>query len=161
MSEILAVTLEASIIVCALLAGVFLTFSDFVMKSLRAAKPAAGIEVMQIINRKVWATVFMVLLLGFACVSALLVGYAYLNLAGMAGLWIIAGGMIYLIGVIVVSLVFNVPMNNRLDVMDCNSAHAASYWQSDYVPRWTYWNWIRALSGAAAAICYLTALLLL
>ena len=47
-----------------LVAGVFLTFSDFVMKSLFAAEPAAGTEAMQIINRKVYNSIFMVLLIG-------------------------------------------------------------------------------------------------
>ena len=37
-----------------LLAGVFLTFSDFVMESLLASKASAGTEAMQIINRKVY-----------------------------------------------------------------------------------------------------------
>ena len=68
---------EVSVIVCGLVAGVFLTFSDFVMKSLAASRPASGIESMQIINRKVFKTVFMALLLGMSALSPLLTGYAY------------------------------------------------------------------------------------
>ena len=41
--------------------SVFLTFSDFVMKSLFASQPATGTEAMQIINRKVYHSIFMVL----------------------------------------------------------------------------------------------------
>ena len=43
----------------ALLAGVFLSFSDFVMRSLAATQPAGGIEAMQQINRKVFRTLFI------------------------------------------------------------------------------------------------------
>ena len=60
---------EISVIACVLVSGVFLTFSDFVMKSLAAANPVGGIESMQIINRKVFKSVFMVLLLGMSGLS--------------------------------------------------------------------------------------------
>ena len=161
MPDILPLVLELSIIACALVAGVFLTFSDFVMKSLGAAKPAAGIEVMQMINRKVWATVFMVLLVGWCAFSPLMAGFAYFNIEGPAGLWIMAGGLAYTGGVFAVSFIYNIPMNKRLDVMDCNSAKAADYWQTVYLPRWTFWNWVRAITSAVSAVCYLVALLLI
>ena len=147
---------EVSVIVCGLVAGVFLAFSDFVMKSLAASKSAGGIESMQIINRKVFKTVFMVLLLGMSALSPLLIGYAYFYVSGSASSLVIAGGTIYLVGVFLVSLVFNVPMNRRLDAMDYSSSDAASYWKS-YVPVWSFWNYIRAISAGGSAICYLVA----
>ncbi len=129
-----------SVIACGLVSGVFLTFSDFVMKSLAAANPAGGIESMQIINRRVFKSVFMVLLLGMSALSPFLIGYAYLNVTGSASAWIIAGGVIYLAGVFLVTLIFNVPMNQRLDAMDYAAADAATYWTNTYVPSWTFWN---------------------
>jgi hypothetical protein len=53
----------------ALVAGVFMAFSDFVMRSLRVAAPGAGIEAMQQINREVYGSVFLVGLLGLVPVS--------------------------------------------------------------------------------------------
>ena len=147
-----------SVIACGLVSGVFLTFSDFVMKSLAAANPAGGIEAMQIINRKVFKSVFMVLLLGMSALSPFLIGYAYLNVTGSASAWIVAGGAIYLAGVFLVTLVFNVPMNRRLDAMDYSAADTVSYWRT-YVPSWSFWNHLRTLSSAASAICYLVACL--
>ena len=41
------IVLEISLVACAVVSGVFLTFSDFVMRSLNGAKNAAGVEVMQ------------------------------------------------------------------------------------------------------------------
>ena len=58
-----------AVLACGLVAGVFLTFSDFVMKSLAASPPAGAIEAMQVINRKVYRTLFMALLLGMAALS--------------------------------------------------------------------------------------------
>ena len=148
----------SSVIACALVAGVFLTFSDFVMKSLAAAQPAAGIEAMQIINRKVFKTVIMVLLIGMAAISPVLIGYAALALSGAAAGWVIAGGVFYFVGVFLVTVAGNVPMNQRLDALDHTSAEAAVYWQT-YVPVWSRWNTLRTASSTASAVCYLVACL--
>lgn len=150
-------TIEISSIVSAVVSGVFLTFSDFVMRSLNGAKTPAGIEVMQIINKEVFKTVFMVLLLAMSAYSLFLTGYAYFQISGLPQLWIMVGGLVYFLGVFVVSMLFNVPMNNRLEKMNYNSAEAARYWQNTYYPRWTLWNYVRAISSAISAACFLVA----
>lgn len=152
---------EIAIIASAVVSGVFLTFSDFVMKSLAATNPAGGIETMQIINRKVFATVFMVLLIGMSALSPALGTYAYLYLNGVASIWIVAGSGLFFVGAFGVSLIFNVPMNQRLDKMDHSSTEAATYWTNTYVPSWSFWNYVRAITSAGSAICFLVASLLL
>lgn len=146
-----------SVMAYALVAGVFLTFSDFVMASLGAAAPAGGVEAMQIINRKVFRTLFMVMLLGMTLASPMLAAYAYWELSGPAVAWVVTGGAVYFVGTFLVTMVFNVPMNVRLDRMDHQSAEAAAYWQR-YVPVWSFWNWVRTTASAAAAVCLLMAL---
>lgn len=155
--NLLFLSMQASVIACAVVAGVFLTFSDFVMRSLDAARPTAGVEVMQVINREVYKTVFMALLLGWSVFSLVLMAYAYTSLAGAVANWILAGGAVYLVGVFAVSLIFNVPMNRHLDGMKYTAPNAATYWAETYRPRWTRWNTIRVISAAAAAGCYLMA----
>ncbi|NOX83911.1 MAG: DUF1772 domain-containing protein [Alphaproteobacteria bacterium] len=144
-----------SAIACAIIAGVFLTFSDFVMRSLNKADGIAGVEVMQIINREVFRTVFMVLLIGMAPLSLALIGYTYFNVSGLASLFIISAGASYIFGVFAVTLAFNVPMNNRLDAYDPASPEASAYWAARYYPRWTAWNHIRTIASAVAATCFL------
>ncbi len=150
-------TIEIATIASAIVGGVFLTFSDFVMRSLNGAKAAAGIQIMQIINREVFKTVFMVLLLGMSAGSIILATYASMQITDASQLWIILGGSTYFFGVFVVSMAFNVPMNNRLDKMDYSSEEAAQYWQKIYYPRWTFWNYVRAVSSTIAAVCFLVA----
>ncbi len=157
MSTWFLVTLEVSVIASALVAGVFLTFSDFVMKSLAAAKPAGGIESMQIINREVFRTVFMFLFLGMAAFSPFLASYAYLSNAGSVSEWTVAGGILYFLGVFMVTIIFNVPMNKRLDRMEYSGDQTAAYWKNIYVPRWTFWNYVRAIASAGSAVCFLIA----
>ncbi len=150
-----------SVIACALVSGVFLAFSSFIMRSLNNAKSSAGIEVMQIINREVWPTLFITLLLIMSALSPVLVGYAYFHLGGAVFNLISIGGIAYFIGTFMVSLTFNVPMNNRLDAKEFSSADATVYWTTTYIPHWTFWNYVRAASSACAAICYLMVCILL
>lgn len=157
MSNWFFIVCEISVIACGLVSGVFMTFSDFVMRSLDGARTAAGVEVMQVINREVFRSIFMFLLLGMSALSPFLIGYAYFRVAGSASAWIITGGAIYLVGVFVVSLVFNVPMNNRLDAKEYSGTEAATYWTNTYFPHWTFWNYVRALASAGSAICFLVA----
>lgn len=136
-----------------LVAGVFLTFSDFVMKSLRAAQPAAGTEAMQIINRYVFRSLFMVLLVGLIPVSALMVVFAYVFLDGGLATCLITGGLLYFFGVFLVSMVGNVPMNQTLEALPQGGAAAQTYWPK-YVKGWVLWNHIRWITALGASTCY-------
>lgn len=140
----------------ALVAGVFLTFSDFVMKALVTAEPAGGIESMQRLNRTVFRSVFLALFVALAPVSIGLAIYAIAALAGPAVAWIIAAAVIYVPGVFFVTAFGNVPMNQRLDGMDHRSAEAADYWRT-YGRVWTRWNHVRTIGSAATAVCFLLA----
>jgi len=155
----LLLTYEVSLISCALVAGVFLTFSDFVMRSLNGARTSAAVEVMQGINREVFKTVFMVLLIGMWGLSAALGAFAYLGALGSSSTAILWAAIVYSIGVAGVTLVFNVPMNTRLATKDYDSPKGAAYWTDVYYPRWTFWNWLRGVASAVAAVFYLNACL--
>ncbi|MEX3006904.1 DUF1772 domain-containing protein [Hoeflea sp. TYP-13] len=149
--------LQVSSIACAIVGGVFLAFSDFIMRSLNRAESGAGIEAMQVINREVLKSVFIVLLLGLSALSPVMIGYALFNLGGLIRILVMLGGAIYLVGVFAVTVVFNVPMNNRLAGSKSTSQEGLSYWASTYFPDWTAWNHVRASASVAAAICYLAA----
>lgn len=155
----LLLTYEISLISCALVAGVFLTFSDFVMRSLNGARTDAAVEVMQGINREVFKTVFMVLLIGMWVVSAALGVAAYLGLLGSGSSSVLYAAFVYSVGVAGVTLVFNVPMNTKLAAKAYDSPEGAAYWTDVYYPRWTFWNWVRGIASAVAAVLYLNACL--
>lgn len=150
----------AAVIACGLIAGVFLAFSDFVMKSLFAASPAGGIEAMQLINRKVYGSVFMILLVAMLVTSAVLALYASVYMTSSAAIWISGGCALYVVGVFIVTVVVNVPMNRRLDAMNRESAESVSYW-AVYASSWTLWNHVRTIASAGAAVCFLIGCLVL
>lgn len=140
----------------ALVAGVFQSFSDFVMKALVATEPAGGIEAMQTINRTVYRSVFIVLLLVLAPAAIAMTILALAVLNGPAVIWILAGTAIYLTSVFGVTLFGNVPMNNRLKDLGHRLAETVAYWRI-YGVVWTRWNHVRTLGSAATAVCFLMA----
>lgn len=148
MSTTVFFVLQLSILAYALVAGVFLAFSDFIMRSLAITGGSGGVEAMQAINREVFRWVFMTLFLGMAAASLLLAGYAFVGIGGPAGRLIAAAALVYLFGCFGVTVAFNVPMNRALAGMELSSEATRAYWMQIYVPRWTFWNSVR--TGAAA-----------
>jgi uncharacterized membrane protein len=153
MSPFFLTLLQLSILAYALVAGVFLAFSDFIMRSLALTGGTGGVEAMQVINREVFRWVFMTLFLGMVAVSLVIVGYGAINLAHPSGGLILLAGLLYLIGCFGVTVFFNVPMNEALAGMNLSEDATRAYWTDTYLPRWTFWNTIRTLAcGAAAAL---------
>lgn len=151
--------LQFAVIAYAIVGGVFLAFSDFITRSLYRTGGSGGIEAMQVINREVFRWVFMALFLGMAAVSLFLVGLAATDLSTPGSVLILVAGLIYLIGCFGVTVVFNVPMNEALAGMDPSSAASRTYWTETYQPRWTFWNTVRSLACALAAVLLLNGLL--
>lgn len=133
-----------------LIAGVFLAFSDFIMKSLNRMEESAAIEAMQSINLWVYRSLFMIGLYTMVPVS----------LAGIL-LWFLAdgpasfaiGGALYLIGVIIVSGLGNIPLNHKLAVLKADERDSKLFWVV-YVQKWSAYNHLRVLGAALAALCF-------
>jgi uncharacterized membrane protein len=150
---------QFALVAYAFVGGVFLAFSDFIMRSLALTGGTGGVEAMQRINREVFRWVFMALFLGLAPVSLVIAGYGASQLDGPAATLIAAAGLTYLVGCFGVTIVFNVPMNEALGRMDLSDAATRDYWRRTYVPRWTFWNSVRTAACAAAAGLLLSGLM--
>lgn len=154
--QLFEISLVAATLAAGLVAGVFLTFSDFVIRALGRAEPAAGIEAMQMINREVHRSLFVTLLLGLAVVSIVLAVVGMYLAGSDVALWLAAAAGFYIVSVVVVTARKNVPMNQHLDRMEHRSPDARSYWTT-YTRDWTRWNHLRWVAALAAAIGYLGA----
>lgn len=69
----------------------------------------------------------------------------------------LAGGFIYVVGMFIVTMVFNVPLNDALAVVDPSSTEAASVW-ARYLRDWTMWNHVRTIASTAACACFIAAI---
>ena len=151
--------MQFAILAYALLGGVFLAFSDFIMRSLALTGGHGGVEAMQIINREVFRWVFMTLFIGMAPVSLAIAAYGGIVVGNGPGTLFVLAGLVYLVGCFGVTVFFNVPMNEALAEMDLTSATASAYWTETYLPRWTFWNTVRTVASVVSAALLLFGLL--
>jgi uncharacterized membrane protein len=135
---------------CGLMAGVFFAFSTFVMSALARLQPAQGIAAMQSINITAINPLFMVALFGTALACIFLAVSSLLKWHQPGAAYLLIGSLLYLIGTIGVTIVFNVPLNDALAKVESGSADGANLWAS-YLANWTNWNHIRAAAALAAA----------
>jgi len=154
------VLIQIAILAYAFVGGVFLAFSDFIMRSLANTGGVGGVEAMQAINREVFRWVFMTLFLGLVPVSFIIVGYTVFHSDGPVGILMALAGLIYLIGCFSVTLFFNVPMNEALAGMEQSDSVTEHYWTQTYVPRWTFWNTVRTSACAVSSALLLFGLAL-
>ncbi len=143
---------------CGLVAGIFFAFSTFVMKALARVPSAQGIADMQSINITVINPLFMAAFLGTAAACVLVAVFSLLRWNEAEAVYLLSGGLAYLIGTILVTIVFNVPRNNVLAAVDPASANGARLWAS-YITSWTAWNHVRTAAALAAAVLLTIALL--
>jgi uncharacterized membrane protein len=148
------------------MAGFFYGFSNVVMGALRRIPAPSGIAAMQSINVVVLNPLFFVLFFGTALLGLVLGVAALVDGAGASaadpadgGLTLaLVGGLVYLVGVIGVTMARNVPMNDRLAAVDANCPEGAEVW-NDYVRRWTTWNHVRTVGALVSFVLFVLALM--
>ena len=64
------------------------------------------------------------------------------------------GGLVYVLGMTVVTMLFNVPLNNALAA---GGSASEELWPQ-YLRRWTLWNHVRTLASTAASALFILAL---
>jgi uncharacterized membrane protein len=135
---------------CGLIAGVFFAFSSFVMKALGRINPAAGIAAMQSINIVVINPLFMAAFLGTAAACAALAVGSLMSWGTPGTEYLLAGSLLYFFGTFVMTIAFNVPLNNALAKVNPASPEGGQVW-SGYLVSWTNWNTVRTVAALAAA----------
>ncbi len=138
---------------CGLVAGVFLAFSSFVMSALARLPASQGIATMQSINITVLNPLFMGLFMGTALTCLLLVISAFAKWHQPGAALLMLGGLLYFVGTFLVTIIFNVPLNDSLAAAKPDSVAGATVWAS-YITVWTAWNHVRTVAalGAAASL---------
>ena len=144
---------------CGLMAGVFLAFSAFVMKALARLPPPQGIAAMQSVNLTAVSPMFMTALFGTAAACLFLAVSSLLRWQQPGSVYLLIGSLLYLLGTVLVTIVFNVPLNGALAGVEPGSTDGASLW-ARYLANWTAWNHVRTAAALAAAasltiaLCY-------
>ena len=150
MSAVLYAATLVTALGCGLTGGVFFAFSSFVMPALKRLPTGGGIAAMQSINVLAVTPVFMTALFGTAAACLELIAWAAFSWGEQPTALVLAGGALYIVGTIGVTIAFNVPLNNRLATLHPQGSDAANRWE-EYVTKWTAWNHVRVAAALAAA----------
>ena len=137
--------------------GMMFVFSTFVMRGLDRTGPVDAITAMRGINAE--ANSNPVFLLGYfgATILALVVGVIAAIQLRQPGSWVVLVGAVLAILAAVITMAFNVPLNNHLDTVNpvgLSAADAAREWQAYFTP-WTNWNHVRTATSFIAAVVML------
>ena len=150
MSGVLYAATLATALGCAMMAGVFFAFSAFVMKPLARLPAEQGVAAMQAINVAVVTFAFMAALFGTAVACGALAVWALFAWGERFGPYLLAGGALYLIGTILLTIAYHVPRNEALATVEPLGADAEGQWRR-YLSGWTAWNHVRAAATLSAA----------
>jgi uncharacterized membrane protein len=147
-----------AIVGAGLMAGIYYTFSTFTMAGLRRLPPEQGAAAMQAVNIEAVRPALMSVFFGTALAGIVLYALAIVEFDGLRSVLSIAGATLY-ISSIVITAVFNVPLNDRLAAVDPTSSRGLSTW-SEYQRRWTRGNHVRMAVSVAAAVVLVASLVL-
>jgi uncharacterized membrane protein len=136
---------------CALVGGLYFAFSTFIMTALERTGPAAGRAAMNSINTVILRSLFMPFFFGTT------IGCLVLAIAGFIERrwWLVAGGVVYVLGMTVVTMIWNVPLNNAL--LRSEGDAGAEAWRR-YLVEWTRWNHVRTVASVLSAAFFIAVL---
>ncbi len=156
MDAIITATLWFSAIGAGLMAGVYFAFSTFITTSLARIPQAEGVSAMQSINTTILRSLFMPLFFGTTLAGIAMAVLALLNWGQSGSAAMFGGGVIYVFGMFLCTVVFNVPQNSALAAVDVASAEATHVW-SRYLKVWTFWNHVRTTACVIASVMFIAA----
>lgn len=124
-------------------AGVFLAFSDFLMRGLQRADTGASamIAINQVILRSIFLTGFMLTTPGAIALAIWAPDGVTDEVRALIGV----GALVYGVWVFGLTMVRNVPMNKQLD----RSGGEPAVW-GRYLRVWTRWNHVRSVGAILA-----------
>jgi uncharacterized membrane protein len=157
MSTLMTIAICAAIVGSALIGGIFFAFSNFIMKALQRVPPPEGMLAMQTINVTVLNRGFLGAFMGTAllCLVIGVIAIAEWELARSP--YLLGGAVAYIGGTWFVTVLGNVPLNDKLAAADRESPESTEIW-IDYLDRWTKLNSQRAGAAVCASALFLIGL---
>lgn len=136
-----------------LMGGLFFIFSNTIMTAFDRLPAGGGVPAMQRINEVILNPVFFLFFFGTAVLCLVLL-VSYLGQLEKPAAWLACtGALLYLLGCIGVTMVCNVPLNNKLAALPATATDLVAQWQA-YRGPWTLWNHVRTITCALAAAAF-------
>ncbi|MBB5787862.1 DUF1772 domain-containing protein [Jiangella mangrovi] len=137
----------------ALLAGITFFYSNTLMPALAQRPVTEAIALIQRTNVVILNPVFGLVFGGSSLLSLGLTVSTLFRLDRPASGLLLAASIVYFVGMFVVTMAANVPLNDELAAVDPESAAGAEVWER-YRTRWIPWNNVRVLSSTASVVLF-------
>jgi len=112
---------------------------------------------MQSINVTILNPVFFTVFFGTVATSIVLAVAAIFKWGEPASVYLLAGSLLYILCSLLVTIFFNVPLNDGLMALTPESAEGAAGW-TRYLAAWMPWNHLRTIGCLAATAAFILAL---
>ena len=142
----------AALVGTGLMGGVAFSFGVSIMGALDRMPAGQGAAAMNLINARIQNPLFLLAFMGTAFVCLALVVLSFVR-DTPGRWWQLAGALLYLFGMIVMTFAVNVPLNDHLATIDPTSAAGAAEWQA-YLAKWNPANNLRALLCALGVVAF-------
>ena len=129
--------------------GLLFAFSNFIMRALADLPNDKGMFAMQRVNETILNPVFLILFLGTPILCALIAFKSALQPSSSGSLFLLIGALAYLIGPFGITVLFNVPLNNKL--AEAEQSVADEVWPV-YQKQWQRWNHVRTYIGVVSIV---------
>jgi uncharacterized membrane protein len=133
------------------MAGIYFTFSVFLIKAMNELPALQAAQAMNKINDVIVNTLFLPIFFGSTLWYAGLVISAFADWQGQSSVLQIIAAAVYVVGMFVVTAFGNVPLNNRLKELENDDENLATYWHK-YQGTWIRLNHIRTISCILALV---------
>ncbi len=144
MSEYLPLIVVIAITGAGVVTGLLFAFSNFVMRALEDLPSEHGMFAMQRINERIINPIFLMFFMGTPVLCLIIAVLSAWELSASGHAYLSAGAVVYLLGPFGITMLFNVPLNNKLAVTA--QSESAEAWPL-YLKKWQWWNHIRTYMG--------------
>jgi uncharacterized membrane protein len=127
------------------------------MTALSRIDQASGVAAMNSINTVILRSLFMPLFFGTTIAALILAAVALFRWGTPGAPSMLVGGAAYVLGMFVVTMLLNVPLNGALQAAEPSIADAATTW-ARYLREWTRWNHVRTVASTVASALFVFAL---
>ncbi len=147
--ELIQLALLLSALLCALVAGLVLTFAIVVMPGIRALGDLDFLKSFKAMDRVIQNNqpIFMLVWIGSALVLLATTVLGFWRLEGLDRALLVAACAIYIFGVHVPTVTINIPLNNHLQSQDLDTMTESALLATTemFESRWLRWNAIRTV----------------
>ncbi len=142
-----------------LMAGIFFTWTNAVTPGLGKLVDIEYLKAFQAMNRSILNPTFFVIFWGAAAIPLLTTVISYKAQSGTVFWLLTAAVIIYVLGVVVVTMAGNIPLNNLLEQTNLEIASPTDMeaLRNHFERPWNVLNWVRTFASTIAFILLLIA----